>query len=134
MLSLPLVSRLREGDPTAKMFGQRKDRMKRAISSLFFEAHGSVAVGGEPDFAAFDFSHEGGRDEVVMALVAALAAVGLDEFDTVALDGVDGPDMDAVGADHFHMLLDAADVSHCRSPRAEGSASETRWRREWMQA
>ena len=39
-----------------------------------------------------------------MAFVAAFAAVVLGELDALALDLVDGADMDAVGADHFHML------------------------------
>ena len=51
-----------------------------------------------------------------MALVGALAAVGLGQLDPLALDLVDGADMDAVGADDFHMLANFAGVGHGGSP------------------
>ncbi len=37
--------------------------------------------------------------------MAALARILLGQFDAVALDAVDGADMDAVGADDFGMFL-----------------------------
>jgi hypothetical protein len=53
---------------------------------------------------------------MVMAFVAAAfesrAAVGLGQLDSVAIDLIDGADMDAVGADHFHMFADLAEVGH----------------------
>src|SRR4030095_2906870 len=41
-----------------------------------------------------------------VALVLALAAVALREPDAPVGDTVDGADVDAVGADHFHVLGD----------------------------
>ena len=72
---------------------------------LFFEGDGDVGVGGEADLAAFDAGDEGVGDIMMMALVAALPAIGLGELDPVALDAVNGADMDAIGADHFGMFL-----------------------------
>src|SRR5258708_718704 len=42
----------------------------------------------------------------MVALVLALAAIGLGQFDPLALDLIDSPNVDAVGADDFHMLFD----------------------------
>src|SRR3954471_15196827 len=53
---------------------------------------------------------------MVVAFVRALAAVGLGELDPVALDMVDGADMDSVGADHLHMLPDVVACRHRPSP------------------
>jgi hypothetical protein len=44
-----------------------------------------------------------------MALVRAFAAVLFSKLDTTAFDLVDGADMNAVGADDFHVLFD---ISH----------------------
>ena len=44
------------------------------------------------------------------------AAVGLGELDTIAFDLIDGAEMDAVGADHFHMFFDVREVGHAGSP------------------
>jgi hypothetical protein len=48
---------------------------------------------------------------MMMALVPALAAIGLGQLDPAILDPVDGSNMDAVGSNHFHMFLDAT-ISH----------------------
>jgi hypothetical protein len=48
----------------------------------------------------------------MMAFVPTLATVSLGQFDAVLLDPVDGADMDAVRANHFHMLLNAAHNGH----------------------
>ncbi len=42
----------------------------------------------------------------------ANAAVGADQLDSVTLDAVDGAEMHAVGADHFHMLADIFEAAH----------------------
>src|SRR3979411_911915 len=43
---------------------------------------------------------------MMVASVISFAAVGLGELDPAVFDLVDGPDMNAIRADHFHMLLD----------------------------
>ncbi len=50
----------------------------------------------------------------MVTLVMALAAVLLGELDAIALDMVDGTDMDAIGADDFHMFFDFAERDHDR--------------------
>lgn len=47
-----------------------------------------------------------------MAFVPTHAAVGLGQLDPVALDLVDGAEMNAVGADHFHMFANLAGLGH----------------------
>ena len=49
-------------------------------------------------------------------VITMRAAVGLGELDTIAFDLIDGAEMDAVGADHFHMLFDGREVGHGASP------------------
>ena len=51
-------------------------------------------------------------DIVMMAFVPTLATVSLGQFDAVLFDPVDGADMDAVRANYFHMLLNAAHNGH----------------------
>jgi hypothetical protein len=55
---------------------------------------------------ALDLGHQPKIDEVVVAFVFAFAAIGLGQFYFLAFNLVDRADMDAVGADDFHMLLD----------------------------
>ncbi|GAA0668283.1 hypothetical protein GCM10009102_18130 [Sphingomonas insulae] len=40
----------------------------------------------------------------------------LGQLDALAIDMVDGADMDAIGADDLHMLLDVAMIVHATSP------------------
>jgi len=49
----------------------------------------------------------------MMSPVAALSAVLLRQFDSAAFELVHGADVDAVGADYFHIFLD---VGHVRIP------------------
>ena len=60
-----------------------------------------------------DLGHEPARDEMVMLLVRD-AAVRTDQLDPVLLDPINGADVDAVGADHFHMLADVLEAAHNR--------------------
>ncbi|MDB5696685.1 MAG: hypothetical protein JWN21_2228 [Sphingomonas bacterium] len=85
-------------------------------SGFFLERDRDIGIGGQPHRVALHRRDQPGRDEVVVALVAPLSGVLLGQLDAVPLDAVDGADMDAVGADHFHMLGDGADVGHARSP------------------
>jgi hypothetical protein len=43
---------------------------------------------------------------MVMAFVFALTAVSLGQFDPLTFNLIDGPDVNAIGADYFHMLFD----------------------------
>jgi hypothetical protein len=53
---------------------------------------------------------------VVVAFVPTFATVSLGQFDAVIFDPVDGADMDAVRANYFHMLFDAAHIGHSWCP------------------
>ena len=73
---------------------------------LFFQGNGDRADGGEPHLVAFNPCNQASLDIVVMALVRSFSAVLFGQLDPVALDLVDGADVNAVGADDFHVLLD----------------------------
>src|SRR3546814_16092441 len=49
--------------------------------------------------------------------VLGLRAVAHGQFDAVAVQMIDGPDMDAVSAHHRHMFPDRAMLGHGSSPR-----------------
>src|SRR6185437_9422170 len=70
-----------------------------------------IAASAQADLVALDVGDETARDEMVMFLVPD-AAVGADQLDPVLLDAVDGADVNAVGADHFHMLADILEAAH----------------------
>jgi hypothetical protein len=53
---------------------------------------------------------------MVMPLVDALTAVALGQLDSLSVNSVDGAEMDAVGADHFHMFANPGCVGHDVSP------------------
>jgi hypothetical protein len=57
----------------------------------------------------------------MVPFMASLAAVGLGQLDALAVDMVDRADMDAVGADDFHMFLDCARISHVQSSFVTGA-------------
>ena len=67
-----------------------------------------------------------------MMLFMANAAVGADQLDAVALDAVDGAEMHAVGADHFHMLANVFEAAHahllavCSRSNASPAAEDAR--------
>ncbi|OBQ90565.1 hypothetical protein A9K66_14570 [Mesorhizobium sp. AA23] len=46
----------------------------------------------------------------------AHAAVGLGQLDALPLDLVDGTDMDAIGADYFHMLAYLTEIDGHAGP------------------
>ena len=48
----------------------------------------------------------------MVVLFMAHAAVGADQLDAIVLDPVDGADVDAVGADHFHMFANVFEAAH----------------------
>src|ERR1700752_1939156 len=84
------------------------DRTPRSTVLLLFLLHrySNICVRGEPDLVSFDFRNEAFVDEVMVALVGALAAFLSRQLDATAFDPVHSTDMHAVSADDFHMLFD----------------------------
>src|SRR3984957_1606719 len=82
----------------------------KSLFLLFFQGDGDRTDGGEPHLVAFNAGHQATIDIVVMPLVRTFSTVLLGQLDPVAFDLIDGADVNAVGADDFHVLLD---VSHC---------------------
>jgi hypothetical protein len=60
----------------------------------------------------FNISHQAQVDEMMVSFVPAFTAVGFSQFDPTIFNSIDGSKMDAVSADHFHMLFDFARVGH----------------------
>jgi hypothetical protein len=77
---------------------------------FFFHGDGDGSDRGQADLVALDIRDEAAINEVVMTLVASLAAVFLGQLDPIALDLIDRADVDAVCADDFHVFLD---LGHC---------------------
>src|SRR5262245_21347382 len=73
---------------------------------LFLERHGHRRVCREANPLPLDVGDQPEVDEMRVALVLALAAVALREPDAPVGDTVDGADVDAVRANHFHALSD----------------------------
>src|SRR3954447_875062 len=73
---------------------------------LLFEHHRYRPVCREANPLPLDFGDQPEVDEMRVVLVLALAAVALGEPDATVSDTVDGADVNAVRADHFHGLLD----------------------------
>jgi len=71
-----------------------------------FHGDGDGTDCGEPDLVAFYARDEAAIYEVVMTLVASLAAVSFGQLDPIALDLINRSDMDTVRADYFHVFLD----------------------------
>jgi len=63
---------------------------------LFFHRHGYGTDGGKAHLIAFHLRDEALVNEVVVALVLALAAIGLGQLDPIALDLINRSDMDTV--------------------------------------
>jgi hypothetical protein len=49
---------------------------------------------------------------MVVALMAAQAAIGLDQLDAIAFHRIHCADMDAIGADDFGVLFNQAQIGH----------------------
>jgi hypothetical protein len=75
-------------------------------SRLFlFERYGDVGIGRQANLLSFNPGHKTNLDVVMVPFVSAFALL-LFELDPVALDAIDHADMNAVGADDFHILFD----------------------------
>jgi hypothetical protein len=99
----------------ARRFGALRhdpEKWARTPSGFLLHRDRNICICRKPNLVALDVGDETAVDEVVMALVLALPAVGLRQLDAFALDAIDGADMGAVRTDDFHMLFDAADVGH----------------------
>src|SRR6266699_3629799 len=87
-------------------------RVARVVGSdglsrlLLFERHRYRRVCREANPLPLDVGDQPEVDEMRVVLVLALAAVALGEPDATVRDTVDGADVNAVRADHFHVLDD----------------------------
>jgi hypothetical protein len=77
---------------------------------LFFEGDCDRCVCRKANLLSFDIGDQAQGDEVMMAFVPTFATVRLGELDLAVLNAINGPDMNAVGSDHFHVLFDLAAV------------------------
>ena len=83
-------------------------RVTRTLLFLFHrDSNGSDRR--QANLVSFYAGDEAAIDEVVMAFVAAFATVLLGQLNAVAFNFINGADVDAIGADDFHML---SDVGH----------------------
>src|SRR4051812_34402319 len=71
---------------------------------LFLERHGHRRIRREANRLPLDAGDQREVDEMRVALVLALAAVALREPDAPVGDTVDGADVGAVRANHFHVV------------------------------
>src|SRR3984893_11406516 len=72
---------------------------------LLFQGNRDRRIRGQAHFLSFDIRDQPQIYKMMVASVMSLAAVGLGEPDPAVFNAVDGPDMNAVRSDHFHMLL-----------------------------
>jgi hypothetical protein len=79
--------------------------LNRPTGWFFFQRNGDIRVGGEADLVIFDASHETRLNIMMMPFVLS-EAVALLEFDAVAVDTIDGADMDAIRTDDLHIFSD----------------------------
>src|SRR6185312_447063 len=96
----------------ARLHRVQRPSGRRRDSGLLLHGHRDVTVRGETDLVAFHVGHEASVDIVMMAFVPTLPTVSLGQFDAVLFDPIDGADMDAIRANYFHMLLNAAHNGH----------------------
>src|SRR5689334_20328555 len=94
--------------------------MIRWPSALLLHRDRHVTIRGQTDLVALDVSDHAAVDEMMVALVASLAAVLLRQLDAFAFNTVDGPDMGAVRSNDFHVLFDFVDAWHCSLLRFAG--------------
>ena len=74
-----------------------------------FHGDGDGTVRRQPNLLAFDIGDQPQVDEMMVSLVPAFAAVGLDQLDPTIFNAINGSNVDAVRANYFHMLFD---ISH----------------------
>jgi hypothetical protein len=93
---------------------------------LFFFKENSVGAGRRQPHSAILINpgDQSLADIMMMPGVTSLAAVRLDELDTIAFDMIDSADMDAISADNLGMFLDAAQINHHIAPVPEMTGTE----------
>jgi hypothetical protein len=87
-----------------------------ATIPFFLERDRNVRVRGQSNFVTLDLGNESCRYIMMVALVRALPAVGLDQLDAVFLDAVHGADVNTIRSNHFHVCFDRAAVYHYLLP------------------
>jgi ABC-type amino acid transport substrate-binding protein len=85
-------------------------------SSLLLHRYRHVAISGQTHLISFDLSDQTAVNVVMVTFMGAFAAVSLGQFDAVILDTINCADMNAVGADNFHMFSDATHIDHSVLP------------------
>ena len=98
-------------DPTCRPSELPKLSRGQAGLGLFFHGDRNGAVRGQAHLLSFDVRDQAQVDIMMMALVASHPAIGFDELDLAVLDPIHRSDVNAVGADDFHMLFDPA-IAH----------------------
>jgi hypothetical protein len=83
-----------------------RERDRQPSAFLFFQRHSNSADGREAHLVAFNACDEAPVDIMVVSLVRPFSTILFRQLDTAAFHSVDGADVDAVGADHFHVLFD----------------------------
>jgi hypothetical protein len=92
----------------------------RQLAGFFlFEGHGHIGIGAEPHHTFMDIRDQATRNEMMMALMRAVAAILPRELDAVADDMVDSADMHTVRADDFGMVFYLAEIGHGVAPLLE---------------
>lgn len=85
---------------------------------LFFFKEDGVGTGRRQPHSAILINpgDQSLADIMMMPGVTSLAAIRLDQLDTIAFDMIDSADMDAISADNLSMFLDAAQINHHIAP------------------
>jgi hypothetical protein len=72
---------------------------------FFFHSNGYRRVRGQANFLTFNFRDQAQVDEMMMAFVTAFTAIKPGEPDLAILNSIDGPNVNAVGSNNFHVLF-----------------------------
>src|SRR6266849_5802172 len=73
--------------------------------AFLFQGNGYGCIRRQAHLLPFDLRDQPKIDGMMVALVTSLAAIGLGELDPAVFNPIDGSDVNAVRADHFHVLL-----------------------------
>jgi hypothetical protein len=76
-------------------------------SNPFLERDRDAAVRAQANLVSFDLGDEAAGDIMTVTGMAPESGIALGQTDPRTVERVDGPDMDAVGADDFHSRLHA---------------------------
>src|SRR5207302_296817 len=73
--------------------------------AFLFQGNRYGCIRRQAHLLPFDVGDQPQIDEMMMAFVASFAAIGLGELDPATFNAIDGPEVNAVCADHLHVLL-----------------------------